>query len=87
MSQPSNTFRTPQWLNEQRTPTCNQPFGCWAATGSLMMDPRKKGRSSASRNFTDSGTILDDISRSTTDHAWPVGGSSARTNGRKMKMV
>jgi len=47
----------------------------------------KKGQSSASRNFTDSGTLLDDISRSTRRHAWPDSGSSARTNGRKMKIV
>jgi hypothetical protein len=41
-----------------------------------------KGRSSDSRNVTDSGTLLN-ISPSTMDHAWPVSRSSARTNGRE----
>jgi len=66
------------------TPNCKQLFGCWAATGSLVMGPRKKGISSASRSVTDSGTLLNDISLSTMDHARPVSRSNARTNGRKM---
>jgi hypothetical protein len=87
VSQPSSAFRTPQWLKEQRDADLQLAIWLLGSNWLLMIGPRKKGRSSASRNFTDSGTLFDNISRSTIDHAWPDSGSSARTNGRKMKIV